>query len=69
MSEVAAYAGAFVWVTINGEEDTDASGRFAVKGYPTIIVMRPDGEVVYRKAGLPTVQEFAGALKKASGPQ
>ena len=65
-AEVSRYADAFVWVSINGEEDTDASGQFAVKGYPTIIVMRPDGEVLYRKAGLPTVAEFAGALKKAS---
>jgi thioredoxin-related protein len=66
-AQVSQHAEAFVWVSINGEEETDLKDKFGVEGYPTVIIMKTDGEILYRQTGLPPTEEFAAALKEASG--
>lgn len=57
-SAFAARTRRYVWVKVNAEKDTLAARRYGVQGYPTIVVMRPDGREYDRVLGLTPPARF-----------
>jgi thioredoxin-related protein len=47
-----------IFVKINAEQDTVLAQRFAVSGYPTIVITRPDGQEIDRIFGYLGPREF-----------
>jgi len=52
----------FVAVKIDGDESPDLKELFEVEGYPTILIVNPDGEVLERRAGYMSVAEMTAFL-------
>lgn len=60
----------FVTIKINPEDSTrpenaEARERYQVSGYPTVVFVHPDGEVITRVVGYYPPQEFADAMTDA----
>lgn len=47
-----------VCVKLDGDEHKDLAKRFEVEGYPTLLLVSPDGEVVARRTGYQGVKEL-----------
>jgi thiol-disulfide isomerase/thioredoxin len=52
-----------IFVKINAEEDTILARKFAVSGYPTIIIARPNGEEIDRIYGYLGPREFYNQIQ------
>lgn len=65
-----AQAQQFIAVHLDGDlEEAQAAGeRFAVKGYPTIIMLRPDGTEITRLIGDTTTAQLIDSLHTATQP-
>jgi len=59
----------FVVVVFDSDrkESWDAKSRYGVRGYPTVVVARPDGEALDRLEGYPGKQETLDWLQEAAG--
>jgi len=51
-----------VFAKINAEEDTVTAKKYGVSGYPTIVLMKPDGEEIDRIYGYMPAPEFVNQI-------
>jgi protein disulfide-isomerase len=56
-------AGGLVAVKVDGDERLDLKERFGVTGFPTVILLSPDGTEIRRASGYVSVAEMAEFLK------
>ncbi len=64
----------FVYLRVNAERDVPLARQFKVKGYPTVVLLKPDGTEFHRWAGAyrtpeDMTQVLESALKKAGSIQ
>ncbi|KPL04017.1 MAG: hypothetical protein AMJ90_02250 [candidate division Zixibacteria bacterium SM23_73_2] len=53
----------FVFVKINGKEDTLLTNEHKVSAYPTVLILKPDGEEIERIVGYLPPREFFRTVK------
>ena len=52
----------FVTVSIDGDRQPEVAARFNARGYPTLLVLQPDGTVVARMDGYPGPERLKSVL-------
>jgi thiol:disulfide interchange protein len=67
-ADVAAAAGKFVAVKVDGDKRPELKKRFEVSGYPTIILLTPEGKELGRVRGAVPYQVMKSALEEAARP-
>lgn len=65
---VAALNERFIPVKLDGDKETGLMAEFKVTGFPTILVVTPEGKVVGRTSGSRTSAELIALLDKAPAP-
>lgn len=65
---VAALNERFIPVKLDGDKETGLMAEFKVTGFPTILVVTPEGKVVGRTSGFRTSTELTALLDKAPAP-
>jgi len=65
---VAALNERFVPVKLDGDKEHDLMAEFKVTGFPTVLVVTPEGKVVGRTSGFRTPAELTAVLDKAPAP-
>jgi len=58
----------FIPVKLDGDKEADLMAEFKVTGFPTVLVVTPEGKVVGRTSGFRTVAELTAVLDKAPEP-
>ncbi len=65
-SRVAKELNGWVPVHIDGERQLKLSNRYEIEGYPTVLALTPEGDVIARRAGTMPADEFVHFLKQAA---
>jgi thioredoxin-like negative regulator of GroEL len=72
IEEIAGTVNKFAYYKVNAEQNRALAKEFGVRGYPTVVIVKPDGSEVHRWSGCPQSadalrQRLEGVLDKA-GP-
>lgn len=61
----------FINVALDGEQPEGAqlAQKFQIRGYPTLIILNPDGQVIHKSAGYVSANELIAMGKKYSPPK
>ncbi|MBI1756563.1 MAG: thioredoxin family protein [Fimbriimonas ginsengisoli] len=55
----------FVFCKINGEQQPALMGKYSVPGFPTLVFMKPSGQVVHSFSGYRPLDRFLAEMETA----
>ncbi|MDP3981790.1 MAG: thioredoxin domain-containing protein [Chlamydiota bacterium] len=64
-ANVQSYANQYVFIKVNCERDNSTPVRYAVNGYPTLIIFAPDGQVIRKITGFVQADRLDAFMKEA----